>query len=127
MTKFIATILKVLNIIIVAAYLSACLIPVLPAGRFWMVAMLGLIFPVLAAVVLAFLVVWLLARSKWALLSLVALLLSWQQLSIVAGLNSNKKFNPKKPVETYEYFPGTSRAGAKPAKVLTAGYRRCRQ
>ena len=100
MTKFIATILKVLNIIIVAAYLSACLIPVLPAGRFWMVAMLGLIFPILVTVVLAFLVIWLLARSRWALLSLVALLLSWQQLSIIAGINSNKKFNPQKSVET---------------------------
>lgn len=100
MTKLGGTILKAINIFVVLLYLSACLIPILPAGKFWMIAVLGLVFPLLFLVVVAFLTGWLIARSKWFLVSLIALLLSWQQLSIIAGLNTRKEFNYTKPNET---------------------------
>lgn len=100
MTKLAATIFKTVNIFFVVLYLSACLIPFLPAGTFWMVAFLGLIFPLLFLVVLAFFIIWLFARSRWCLLSLVALLLSWQQLSAFAGLNLEEDFKLAKNGQT---------------------------
>lgn len=100
MTKFVGTILKVINIFVVLAYLSACLIPILPAGKFWMVASLGLVFPLLFIIVTAFLAGWAIARSKWVFLSLTALLLSWQQLGVVAGLRLNNDFDYAKTANT---------------------------
>jgi len=104
MTKTIGTTFKIINIIVVLLYLSACLNPFLPAGKFWMIAILGLIFPLLAALVAVFFLIWLAFRSKWCCLSLVALLLSWQQISVMAGYNDNKKFTYNKPVATIRVF-----------------------
>lgn len=104
MTKTIGAAFKITNIIIVVLYLCACLIPFLPAGEFWMIAILGLIFPFLAALVAVFFLVWLAFRSKWCLLSLAALLLGWQQISVVAGFNSKKKFSYEKTAETIRVF-----------------------
>ncbi|MEO7767767.1 MAG: endonuclease/exonuclease/phosphatase family protein, partial [Ferruginibacter sp.] len=100
MTKLVVTIFKAINLFVIVLYLSACLIPVLPAGRFWMVAVLGLIFPLLFILVLLFLICWLIARSRWCLLSLVAIALSWQQLSAVVSLHGKKEFILTKNNET---------------------------
>lgn len=100
MTKLAGTILKLVNIFVVLVYLSACLIPFLPAGKYWMIAVLGLVFPILFIIVAGFLAGWIIAGSKWFLLSLVALALSWQQLSVVAGITSKKEFTLLKTNET---------------------------
>jgi len=100
MTKTIGTVFKVINIVVVLLYLSACLIPFLPAGKFWMIAILGLIFPLLAALVIVCFFIWLAFRSKWSYLSLIAILLSWQQLSVIVGINSSNKFNYSKTNKT---------------------------
>ncbi|MCW3092680.1 MAG: endonuclease/exonuclease/phosphatase family protein [Ferruginibacter sp.] len=100
LAKHFGTTFKAINIFIVLVYLLACLIPILPAGEFWMISVLGLGFPVLALVVAFFSIGWLMVRSKWFLLSLVALVLSWQQLSAIAGLNAKRTFTLSKPKET---------------------------
>jgi len=100
MTKTIGTTFKIINIIVLVLYLSACLNPFLPAGKFWMIAILGLVFPILAALVVLFFLIWLAFRSKWCIFSLTALLISWQQISVVTGFNSNKNFIFNKPAET---------------------------
>lgn len=99
MTKIIGTIFKTANVFFVLLYLSTCLIPFLPAGKFWMIAVLGLVFPLLFFIVVAFLIVWLAVRSKWAFLSFIAIILSWQQVSVMAGLNLKRPFIPEKPGE----------------------------
>ena len=104
MTKIVGTILKLINILVVLIYLSACLIPLLPAGKFWMIAVLGLVFPLLFFIVAGFLTGWIIARSRWFMLSLVALALSWQQLSVVAGLHAKKEFTFSKTNETLRVF-----------------------
>ncbi|MEO7766183.1 MAG: endonuclease/exonuclease/phosphatase family protein [Ferruginibacter sp.] len=98
--KHFGTTLKVINIFIVLLYLLACLIPILPAGKFWMIAVLGLGFPVLFVIVTGFLITWIIVKSKWFLLSLIALILSWQQISAVAGLNKKQAFTISKSSET---------------------------
>ena len=100
MIKTIGTTFKIVNIIVVILYLSACLNPFLPAGQFWMIAILGLVFPILAALVAAFFFIWLTFRSKWCILSMFALLLSWQQIAVVAGISSKEKFDYNKTAET---------------------------
>lgn len=100
MTKFGGRMLKITNVFFVVIYLSACLIPILPAGQFWWIAVLGLAFPFLFIIVTIFFTWWLIARSGWCLLSLIALALSWQQIRVMAGLNMRKEFTLSKPTET---------------------------
>lgn len=69
------------NILLVTVYLLACLIPFLNAGRFWPVAILGLGFPLMLVLLIAFIFLWAIFRSRWAFLPLAALILSWQQIS----------------------------------------------
>jgi len=79
-----------INIVVVFLYLLICLVPFLESGSFWFIAFLGLGFPILFVPVFLFLLIWSLKRSKWALLSLFAIVLSWQQLSAVFAYNFQK-------------------------------------
>ena len=88
--RFAKRIFIILNIVVVIPYLLVCLVPFLDAGKFWFIALLGLVFPVLLFFVFAFFIVWLFARSRWAFLSLIAMLVSWQQLSVVFSLHPGK-------------------------------------
>jgi endonuclease/exonuclease/phosphatase family metal-dependent hydrolase len=100
MAKLAGTIFKAINIFVVLLYLSACLIPILPAGEFWIIAVLGLIFPFVFLIVAGFLIGWLIARSKWFILSLTAIILSWQQVSVIPGLSPKREFVLPKPNNT---------------------------
>ena len=104
MSRFFGTVLKAATIVFVLLYVSSCLIPLLPAGKFWMFAVLGLVFPILLLILICFVVIWGIARSKWIFLPLVALLLSWQQISVVAGLNTKKEFSVSKSNQTLRIF-----------------------
>ena len=85
------------NFIVVFFYLLVCLVPFLNAGKFWFVAMLGLGFPLLLLLVLVFLIMMLIMRSRWVFLSVAALLISWQQLSVVFAVRAGKEFSVEKP------------------------------
>lgn len=64
-------------------YLLVCLVPFLESGSFWFIAMLGLVFPFLFILVFLLLIYWFIRRRwKWVLAPAIALLLSWQQLSV---------------------------------------------
>lgn len=78
---------------IVFFYLLVCLVPFLPPGKFWFIAVLGLIYPFLLALLIISLIVCILVRTKWVFLSLAALVLSWQQLSVLLALRTKKEFN----------------------------------
>src|SRR5688572_382163 len=103
MSKLAGTIFKILNVFFAGLYLLTCLIPVLPTGKFWMVAMLGLGFPILFFVILLFMIGWLVARSKWFVVSLVAILISWNQVAVVFGTNPDN-FTVHKPDSTLRVF-----------------------
>lgn len=84
------------NITATVCYLLACLAPFLNPGQYWFVALLGLIYPILFFVMLAFCLYWLIKRSKWAFLSVVALLLSWQQITVSFGFHAATTFKEAK-------------------------------
>lgn len=69
------------NIVLTAFIAVACLVPWLSPGTYWWSAILGLGMPVMIGVQLIFLVFWLIARSRWAWLPVVSILLSFQQIA----------------------------------------------
>ena len=88
-----------LNLVAILFYLMACLVPFFDGSRHWVIALMGLVFPLLFFILLAFLIYWMLRRSKWTFVCLASLLLGWQQLSVAFNLFSNKKFNTAKAPE----------------------------
>jgi hypothetical protein len=90
----------VLTVLVVLVYLLVCLVPFLASGEWWFIAMLGLGFPFIAIVLIIFTIGWALARSKWLFVCLGALLLGWQQLSVIVRLRSSGEFSIAKDAET---------------------------
>ena len=81
---------------IVSIYLLTCLTPFLNPAKFWFIAILGLGFPFLLLLMLICLVVCVFMRSKWTLLAVAVLLLSWQQISALFGFHIRKEFQADK-------------------------------
>ncbi|HWB93474.1 MAG TPA: endonuclease/exonuclease/phosphatase family protein [Puia sp.] len=94
----------VLNIVTVILFLLACSNAVLHPGRWWMIALLGLIFPLLLALLLCFFVagIFLPGWRRWALLSLVALIIGWPNIHSFLALHPGHSFQEEKA-------PGTLR------------------
>ena len=99
MWKFIGSLFKAVNVSAIVFYLSACLIPFLPAGKYWMFSVAGLLFPLAVIILLCFLIAWLIVKNlKWSLVCFIVLITGWQQISVMAGFNVKKDFNyAKKP------------------------------
>lgn len=70
----------ILHIGIVLLFLLSCANAFLHPEKWWFFALLGLAFPYLLILVIVFLLFWTLFRSKWAFLSLVALLLGFTNI-----------------------------------------------
>src|ERR1700712_3560157 len=72
----------ILNIVAVILFLLACANAFLHPGKWWLLCMLGLLFPLLLLTVIVFFVCWLFipCRRAWAWLSLAALLLGWSNI-----------------------------------------------
>lgn len=88
------------NVLCIVFYLLACLVPWLNAGNFAFIALLGLGFPLLFLVLFGFLIYWIIRRSKWALVCGAAFLISLQQVSVMLGFNTSKKFEVTKDAKT---------------------------
>lgn len=81
------------NAAILVLYLLACLVPFLPAGKYWIIAILGLAFPFLFLALLLFLIYWIFKKSKWALLYAAVLLLGIKQVSVFFSFRPVSKFD----------------------------------
>jgi endonuclease/exonuclease/phosphatase family metal-dependent hydrolase len=88
------------NLVAVAVFSLACFAAYINPARFWYIAILGVGFPFIIAVQLFFVCFWLFFRSRWALLSLGFLLLSWSQLNVVWAWHPFAAFNKTKPANT---------------------------
>ena len=93
----------IINIIVVAVFLLACLVPWLNPKTWWFISFLGLAFPFLLFIVLVFLVWWLIVlKPRLALISAAALLLGYKSIGAFLAFHSPRAFNYKKE-------PGTLR------------------
>src|SRR5436305_351372 len=86
----------ILNIIAVVIFLLACLTAYLSPATYWYIALLGVGFVFITVVVIAFFIFWILFRSRWAFLSLLALAAGWFQIHALFAFHPFSSFNPKK-------------------------------
>ena len=92
--------LVLINVFIIIAYLSVCFVPFVNTGLYWIVALAGLTFPLLVLALLLFILLWTILRSKWLWVSLVTLLLGFQQIAAVFSFHFQKEFSLQKGENT---------------------------
>lgn len=89
------------NIVAVVFFLLSCLVPYLDPQKWWFLSFLGLAFPFLLVVVILFLTGWLITmKPKMALISAVALLLSFKSLTVFFAFKRKANFSTEKSPET---------------------------
>lgn len=88
----------VLNLLTVILFLLACANAVLHPGRWWLIALLGLIFPLLLGLLLCFFVAGIFLRGwrRWALVSLAALIIGWPNIRSFLALHPGHAFRVEK-------------------------------
>lgn len=86
----------IFHISIVALFLLSCANAFLHPEKWWFFALLGLAFPYLLILVIVFLLFWTLFRSKWAFLSLVALLLGFTNIRVLIAFHTGEYSTTKK-------------------------------
>ncbi len=84
------------NVVVAAIFLLACSSAFLVPDTFWYVSILGVAFAAWVILNAGFVLFWLLFRSKWALLSLIVLIIGWPQLNAFFAFNPLSKFEQKK-------------------------------
>jgi hypothetical protein len=72
------------------------LIVFLNPQHWWFVAVLGLAFPFLLVLIIAFLIFWLIFRSRWTYLPLAVLLLAFTNIRALVGINYFSDFKKEK-------------------------------
>ncbi|RYG40971.1 MAG: hypothetical protein EOO01_26175 [Chitinophagaceae bacterium] len=91
--KFARRLFIFLNIMAAIFFLLACTNMFLHPGDWWFIAILGLFFPFMIAVHLFFIIGWLFARSRWALLSVIVLLIGYTNISALVGTTYNAEWD----------------------------------
>lgn len=93
-------ILIFINICFVIAYLFVCLVPFVNTGVNWFIAVPGIIFPILFFILLAFIILWIILKSKFVLVSVIAVLLGFQQIITVFSFHLPSDFSFEKQPNT---------------------------
>lgn len=77
-------------------FLLACLAPYLNPQTWWYFSFLGLAFPFLLLIVMAFFITWLFIRRKYALISGIALVIGLKSILLFFAFHVPKDFSDKK-------------------------------
>jgi endonuclease/exonuclease/phosphatase family metal-dependent hydrolase len=88
----------VLNCLAILLFLLACANALLHPGRWWVISLLGLLFPLLLLIVVCFCMVGLFVRSfrPWSLLSLIALLIGWPNIHSFLAFHPGSHFSQER-------------------------------
>ena len=84
------------NIIVASLLLLACANTFLHPGQWWVLALLGLLFPLLILLVFGFMVFWIILWQRWWLVSLVVLIIAWPNLNAFYAWNFRGDFKTEK-------------------------------
>ncbi len=95
--KFTKRVFVALNLVVSSLFLLACCNAFLPPQDFWFVAILGIGFPFLLVLTLAFLLFWAVFRSRWAFLSLACLVIGYTNIRALIAFNYGKDVKLEKP------------------------------
>ena len=87
----------VLNFILVAAFLLACVAPYLNPVSWWFISWLGFTFPVLLILMVISILFWLFWKPRYSLLLLLVLLAGWKNISVFYAFHFSRDFNYEKP------------------------------
>lgn len=88
--------LLVLNIIVAVLYLLSCLAPYIKPTNSWLIAMLGLAFPFLLALMIGFIFLWLIFKPGRVWYSVIILLFGYKSISVLWAFNPASGFESKK-------------------------------
>lgn len=104
MAKFIRRISKkffiILNCLAVVVFLLACQNAYLHPATYWFIAILGVGVPLLLIILIFFVFLWWFFKSKWAFLSIAALIIGWTQVNAVFAFHPFSSFTIKKEENT---------------------------
>lgn len=95
--RFVERFFLALNIIAAVIFLLASLIPFLNPKDWWFISLLGLGFAGLFFVLVFFLLFWLIFKPRYALVSIVPLLIGWQSVVVLLAFNTPGQFTYQKP------------------------------
>src|SRR6187200_3336361 len=88
------------HIAVVFFFLLSCLVSFLNPQKWWWITFLGLGFPILLLLVILFMFSWLVAKPKYALISVLALLIAFKNINVFFAFNSPNSFTYKKGPDT---------------------------
>jgi endonuclease/exonuclease/phosphatase family metal-dependent hydrolase len=94
--KFIIRLFLVLNIAAGLLFLLACCNGFLHPEKWWFIAMLAFFFPLFLVLLLVFLFFWLVAHPRYAWISLLCLIIGWQNIHAFFGFSLAPHHFPKK-------------------------------
>lgn len=93
-------VLIAINICFVIAYLFVCLVPFVNTGVNWIIAVPGIIFPILFFVLIAFIILWIVLRSKFLWVSVITVIFGFQQILAVFSFHLPSEFSSQKAPNT---------------------------
>jgi len=96
---FFLRVVIVINLILAAVYLLACLAPYLDPITWWFISWLGFIFPFLLISLFISILFWLFFKPRYSLLFLVVLLIGWKSISVFFAFHIPVEFNYEKPAD----------------------------
>ena len=76
--RFTENIFIITNLVTAFLFILACISPYLHPGKYWLLGLLTLGFPILFFILLAFFVFWLIVKPRRSFISLIVLLLGWK-------------------------------------------------
>lgn len=83
------------NVLLCLVFLLSCLQPWLNPEKFWFIGFLSLAFPYLLLLVAAYAVFWLFVKKRYALVSIVALVLAYNQIDVLFNLDKSSFVVPR--------------------------------
>lgn len=93
-------ILILLNIGVIIFYIITCLSPFINTAEDWFLAFPGLVFPLIFFALVFFIILWIFLKSGWWFISLIVLLLGFQQIIAAFAFNVPKEFSYNKKPNT---------------------------
>src|ERR1700691_5363309 len=88
----------VINFIVVILFLLACANAYLHPNKWWIISLLGLIFPALLFLLIVFLIFWLFSSKRyWIIIPLIGLIIGWKNIHAFFAFNISSSFTSQKP------------------------------
>lgn len=101
--KFVFRLILVINLLVAILLVCCAYSPMLPAARVPLLSLAGLAFPFVLAANVLFLVFWLFAYWRYALVSLITFLICFVQIRAFFPMNANGQFPPKNSLKVLSY------------------------